>query len=131
MSGKASRAARGKTAERYGRFAENLCAGLLWCKGYRVLERRYRTPLGEIDVIAKRGQTLVFVEIKARENLDSAGEAIGQRQQARIFRAAEHFLSVRPELVDAEMRFDAMLVGRNGWPRHVKDAWRGGLDGVR
>ncbi|MCE2509502.1 MAG: YraN family protein [Alphaproteobacteria bacterium] len=131
MNGKKARAGRGKEAERYGRFAEGVCVGILLCKGYHILARRHRTPVGEIDVVAKRGPTVVFVEIKARKNQESAGEAITQRQQSRILRAAEHFLGARPELAKADIRFDAMLVGHRTLPHHVKDAWRRGFDGVR
>ncbi len=131
MTVKAARAGRGRKAERYWRFAENVCACILWCKGYRIVARRHRTPVGELDVIARRGPALVFVEIKARENTDAASEAFTTRQQTRILRAAEHFLSARPEFANAEIRFDAMLVGHRTLPRHVKDAWRNGFDGIR
>ncbi len=129
--------ARGKKAERKGRRAETLCAWLLRCKGYRILARRYRTPVGELDIVAKRGAVLVFVEIKSRASLAAAAEAISPRQQARLARAAEAFLGRRPDLIpgptskNAAMRFDAMLLGRGGFPRHVKDAWRVGFEGVR
>lgn len=128
---------RGKKAERRGRRAESLCAWALRCKGYRILARRHRTPVGEIDIIAKRGRTLVFVEVKARATVADAANAVRSTQQARLARAATHFLSHRPDLApdparaNAAIRFDAMLVGRTAWPHHVKDAWRTGLEGVR
>ncbi len=123
--------ARARRAERYGRLAEVLCALALRLKGYRLLARRHRTPMGEIDLIALRGRTVVFVEIKARRSVHEAAEAIRPRQRARILRAAEYFLSRRPELADRPVRFDAMLAGRFTLPRHVKDIWRKGYEGIR
>ena len=123
-----ARSQRGRKAERTGRRAETLCAWVLRCKGYRILAQRYRTPVGELDIVARRGRTLVFVEIKARASVAAAAEALRPKQQARLTRAAEHFLSQRPNLApgatNIAIRFDAMLVGRASWPHHVKDAWR-------
>ena len=123
-----ARSQRGRKAERRGRRAEIFCAWILRCKGYRILAQRHRTPVGELDVIAQRGRTLVFVEIKARASLTAAAEALRPKQQARLMRAAECFLSRQPDLAsrpaDAAIRFDAMLIGRRPWPHHVKDAWR-------
>ena len=130
-----TRSQRGRKAERIGRRAETLSAWVLRCKGYRILARRYRTPVGEIDIVARRGHTLVFVEIKARANVAAAAEALRPKQQARLTRAAEHFLSRLPDLVPGAasgaanfaIRFDAMLIGHIPWPHHVKDAWRAGF----
>lgn len=123
-----ARSQRGRKAERAGRRAETLCAWILRCTGYRILAQRYRTPVGEIDIVARRGRTLVFVEIKARASVAAAAEALRPKQQARLVRAAEHFLSHRsdlaPRAANTAIRFDAMLVGHTPWPRHVKDAWR-------
>jgi len=123
-----ARSQRGRKAERTGRRAETLCAWVLRCKGYRILAQRYRTPVGELDIVARRGRTLVFVEIKARTSVAAAAEALRPKQRARLTRAAEHFLSQRPNLApgatNIAIRFDAMLIGRAPWPHHVKDAWR-------
>jgi putative endonuclease len=93
-------------------------------KGYRLLARRYRTPVGEIDLILRRGHVLAAVEVKARDDLASASEAIGARQRQRIVRALTHFLSARPDLATLSPRFDVMLVAPRRLPVHLIDAWR-------
>ena len=92
--------------------------------GHRIIERRYKSPVGEIDLIARRGGTYLFIEVKARETLDAAALAITPHQRARIVRAAEHWISQNPGAADADMRFDAMLVGRGFSIRHLKDAFQ-------
>jgi len=111
-------------AQRYGRAAEILCALSLWSRGYRILARRFKTPLGEIDIVARRGNVLAFVEVKARRDLDQAAQSIGMQQRDRITRAAEIFLQRYPSQTQRQMRFDAMLVVPWRIPRHIRDAWR-------
>ncbi len=120
------RSARGAAAHRRSEWAERLCLWHLRLKGYRVLARRYRTPVGEIDLIARRGRTLAAIEVKARADEGRAAESILWKQRGRIARALEHFLKSRPDLGDAELRFDVMLVAPRSWPRHLRDAWRAG-----
>ncbi|MDE1969735.1 MAG: YraN family protein [Alphaproteobacteria bacterium] len=120
------RARRGRAAHRRGQWAEQLCLWTLRLKGYRVLARRYRTPVGEIDLIARRGRTVAAIEVKARPDDARAAEAVLLKQRGRIARALERFLQSRPELADAELRFDVMLVTPGRWPRHVRGAWRTG-----
>ncbi len=115
---------RRRAAERRGKSAELLCLWHLRLKGYRILARRYKTPAGEIDLIVRRGDTIAAIEVKARADFDSAGEAITRRQQQRIMRAVAHFLSRRPDLAMLAARFDVMLVAPRRWPRHLVDAWR-------
>jgi putative endonuclease len=116
-------------AETRGRAAERRAAWLLRLKGYSILARRFRPAksfgLGEIDIVARRGRTLAFVEVKARASEAGALFAITPAQQARLLRAAEHFLKVRPLYRGWPMRFDAVVLesGRF-WPRHYSDAWR-------
>ncbi len=111
-----------------GRLAEFAALLLLLGKGYRVLARRFTvgagTGAGEIDLIARRGRALVFVEVKARADLGSAAEAIRPEQRRRIVRAAEAFIAERPGLGGLEIRFDAILVAPGRLPRHIPDAWR-------
>lgn len=107
-----------------GRAAESLCALRLRLKGYRILARNFRTPQGEIDLVAKRGRVLAFVEVKRRDTLDQALNALQARQRRRIVRAAEAFLAVRPTLAGLDLRFDVMTVVPGRWPRHIMDAWR-------
>jgi putative endonuclease len=116
-----------KAAELRGRRAETWAALLLMCKGYRILGRRVKTHAGEIDLVARTPTGIVcFVEVKARELHDRAGESILPRQQARIARAAELYLAPRRTLAKKGVRFDAVLVAGRRFPRHVKGAWRPG-----
>lgn len=106
-----------------GRRAERLAAWWLRLKGYRILAQDFRCPVGEIDLIARRGGILAIVEVKRRARLDSAGEAVSRRQQRRIRRAAELFIQRRPELAGLQPRFDAVLLAPHHLPHHLKDAW--------
>ena len=115
---------RKRDAEAYGRFAETRCALGLRLKGYRILARRVRSHAGEIDIVARRGKTLAFVEVKARQSLDTAIESVTPRQRARIESAARLYLAHAPHLAALELRFDVMLVVGWRWPRHIMDAWR-------
>lgn len=113
-----------RRAHLYGRVAEGLCRLSLRLKGYRILASRLRTPLGEIDIVAKRGRTIAVVEVKARGDWDTANEAVGARQRGRLARAAHVFLAANPRYAGYVLRFDVMLVTPWSWPRHLPDAWR-------
>jgi len=115
---------RRRAAFRRGGRAELLCLWQLRLKGYRILARRYRTPVGEIDLVASRGGVLAAIEVKARDDLASASEAVSVRQQRRIARALAYFLGNRPDLARLSPRFDVMLVAPRRLPRHLVDAWR-------
>lgn len=117
-----TRARRG--AERRGHWAETLAALLLRIKGYRIIERRFRSKAGEIDLIARRGRRLAFVEVKARATADEAAWAVTPRQQARIIRAAEHWLAIQGDSREFDMSFDVVLVAPWTWPRHMASAFR-------
>ena len=108
----------------WGRWAETLAAWSLRLRGYRVVARRYRTPLGEIDLIVRRGRLLAFVEVKARADLDLALGALGLRQRERTLRAAELFLLRHPGHADCILRFDLVAVRPWRLPLHLVDAWR-------
>jgi putative endonuclease len=112
-----------RVAFRFGLSAESRAAALLIAKGYRILARRFRTPVGEIDIVARRNGTLVFVEVKARERLADAAEAIGKRQQNRIIAAAQSWLSRHPEDAMRDMRFDVILVIPGRLPHHLPAAF--------
>ncbi len=112
-------------AERGGRRAEVLAALWLMLKGYRILARRCRTPVGEIDLVARRGGRIVFVEVKTRgAGTDEAAWSVTPRQQARIARAAEHWLARRPAFQGHDIGFDVVLLAPWAWPRHLADAFR-------
>ena len=110
----------------YGRglWAESAAAWLLRLKGYRILARRWRSPLGEIDLVARRGRTLAVVEVKRRDARGLALEAVTPRQRQRIERAALLFLQRNRGLAECDLRFDVVVVGALGRPRHIADAWR-------
>jgi putative endonuclease len=98
--------------------AEARAAAFLMAKGYRILAKRFRTPYGEIDLVARRRNLLVFVEVKARATLDDAAYAVTPRQQRRIIDAAQAWLMAHPEHAEFELRFDAMLIAPRRLPRH-------------
>jgi putative endonuclease len=110
-------------AFRTGISAEARAAALLMAKGYRILARRFRTPHGEIDIVARRRNLLAFVEVKARNSLDDAAYAVTPRQQARIIAAAQIWLMAHPEHAEYDLRFDAMLIAPRRLPRHVLSAF--------
>ena len=111
-------------AWRRGRWAEALCAASLILRGYRILGRRLRSPVGEIDILARRGAVLAIVEVKARREIAEAAEAVTARQRDRLVRAAGWIVAGRPELAAMQVRFDVMLVTPWRWPEHIVDAWR-------
>ncbi len=111
-------------AERRGRLAEALCATWLRMKGYRIVARGVRTPVGELDIVARRGRVLAIVEVKARGTLAAAAESIGEHQRRRIARAALAFLQRHPRYGTLDLRFDAVLFAPWRPPHHIVDAWR-------
>ena len=111
-------------AWRLGQFAETLGVWQLRAMGCRILTRRFRCRAGEIDIIARRGNVLVFVEVKARRNAATAAESLSSRQISRIIRAAEAFVQAHPSLAALDQRFDAILISPRRWPVHLVDAWR-------
>jgi putative endonuclease len=114
-----------RKAEVRGRRSEFAAIALLTLKGYRILARRLRTPLGEIDLIAKSPTGLVcFIEVKARSEVLLAAQSLSDKQKARIGRAAMHYLARRPKLARKGMRFDIIAVAPGRLPRHHRDAWR-------
>jgi len=120
----ARRSAARRSAERRGRWAEALCVLRLRLAGYRILARRAKSALGEIDLVARRGRILAFIEVKARADNATALFALTPRQSRRIERAALAFVARHPALAALDMRYDAMLVRPWRWPVHVVDAWR-------
>ncbi|MBI2713284.1 MAG: YraN family protein [Rhizobiales bacterium] len=106
-----------------GLSAESRAAAWLIAHGYRILARRWKSPRGEIDIIAARRTTLIFVEVKARATLDDAAEAVTERQKQRIAAAAEIWLADNPMPAIRDMRFDAILVAPGKLPRHIPAAF--------
>jgi len=110
-------------AFRTGLSAETRAAAYLMAKGYRILAKRFRTPHGEIDLIAKRRNLVAFIEVKARTTLDEAAFAVTPRQQSRIIDAAQGWLIAHPEHAELELRFDAILIAPRRLPRHLLAAF--------
>jgi putative endonuclease len=110
-------------AVRTGRWAEALCVWALRLKGYRILLRDFRTPVGEVDIVARRGRTLAVVEVKARATIADAANALGAKQRERITRAAEYLQATLPDARNTEVRFDVMLVVPWRLPVHIMNAW--------
>jgi putative endonuclease len=110
-------------AFKLGLSAESRAAAFLIAKGFRILARRFRSPLGEIDIVARRRHLLVFVEVKARERLDDAAWSVTERQRARIIGAAEAWLANHPDPSIRDIRFDAVLVAPGRLPRHIPAAF--------
>ena len=121
-SGRTGAARRG--AWRRGRMAEALCALSLVLRGYRIVARRLRCPLGEIDIVARRGRVLAIVEVKARATRRAALEAVGARQRRRLIRATQWLVAGRTDLAALDIRFDVMLVVPWRVPEHLIGAWR-------
>ncbi len=112
-----------KDAYRLGRLAEYLCCWRLRLTGYRILHRGYRATTGEIDVIARRGEVLAFIEVKARATMAEALAALQPKQRRRIERTAQAFLGAHPDLIHLNTRFD--LIAFTPWrlPEHLAGAW--------
>jgi putative endonuclease len=117
-------AQRRQRAQRRGRAAEWLCLWHLRLRGWHILERGWRCPAGEIDILARRGKVLAVIEVKSRDEIATAAAALTPRQRRRIGRAAEAFLTQRPDLAGLDLRFDLMLVAPLRLPRHWRGAWR-------
>ncbi len=104
-----------------GAYAELAAALALRLKGYRIIARGWRCRHGEIDIIARRGQLICFVEVKARPSLVEAATSITGEKRARLQRAIRSWLSAQRRLDQHSFRADAMLVTPWRWPRHVPD----------
>ncbi|HVY59498.1 MAG TPA: YraN family protein [Xanthobacteraceae bacterium] len=114
---------RRQAAFRRGLSAESRAAALLLAKGYRVVARRWKSPVGEVDIVARRRNLLVFVEVKTRATLDDAAEAVTPRQQRRIIAAAQAWIAAYPDDIACDIRFDAVLVAPRRLPRHLPNAF--------
>lgn len=112
-------------AERHGRLAESIALWFLRLKGYRLLARRYKSPAGEVDLIMRRGQTTVFVEVKARASHDEAVTAVTSQQSRRISGAAAFYTSRDEKAAQGFCRFDIVTVPSYLWPSHIQNAFEG------
>ncbi|ACK49272.1 protein of unknown function UPF0102 [Methylocella silvestris BL2] len=105
-----------------GRMAERAAILALRLKRYAILERGYRIHGGEIDIIARRGDTIAFVEVKARPTMDGALQSITPQKRRRICRAARVWLASHPYAAAMTLRGDAVFVAPWRWPHHVAAA---------
>ena len=121
-SSRLARAAR-QAAFRKGVSAESRAAAYLVGRGYAIAARRFRSPVGEVDIVARRGPELLFVEVKARGRLDDAALSLTPRQQRRIVAAAEAWLADHPDDGLRDIRFDVILVARDGRAQHITAAF--------
>jgi putative endonuclease len=112
-----------KVAFRTGISAESRAAVFLIAKGFRILARRWKSPVGEIDIVARRRSLLVFVEVKARQDRDEAAWSVTERQRWRIVAAADAWLARHPDDRIRDIRFDAMLVAPGCIPHHIPAAF--------
>ena len=110
-------------AERRGRRGEGWAALYLRCKGWRILARRIRTPRGEIDLVARRGRTLAFIEVKWRQTDEALDRAIDAHRLSRVAAAAEAVLHRYLREGD-NARIDALLLAPRRFPRHIVNAWQ-------
>ncbi len=110
-------------AYRHGLFAETAAALLLRLKGHRIIARRYKTPVGEIDLVALKGKRLAFVEVKQRKSLEDAGWALPTRARRRIVRAAQYWLAGHPDYAGHDLAFDVVLAAPWAMPRHIANAF--------
>ena len=110
-------------AERRGRKGEGLAAMWLRLHGWRILGRRVKTPRGEIDLVARRGRTVAFVEVKWRKGRDGLETAIDAYRLRRVAAAAEG-IAHRYALPGDTVRIDVLLLAPGRWPRHIVNAWQ-------
>ena len=106
----------------FGLFAEKIACFYLNVKFYQILARRYKTPFGEIDIIAKKGNEIIFIEVKARKETDLM-DFISKHQQQRINKAAQYFLLNFSKYQTYNLRFDAIIMNRNFLPKHFIGYW--------
>jgi putative endonuclease len=107
-----------------GEKAEKWAALYLWLKGYKILERRFKTPVREAGRIVKKPGLIVFVEVKARNTFEETAYSITPRQRKRITEAAKSYIMNNPSISEHDMRLDAVLILPSRLPIHLKDAWR-------
>lgn len=114
---------RKRRLERKGRRAEWLAALALTLRGYRIAALRYRTRAGEIDIVARKGDLIAFVEVKARRDLATGVDAVSHSAQRRIRDAGSSFISEQKDSAQLSWRFDIVVVSPWRWPVHLKDAF--------
>ena len=110
-------------AYRSGVLAESLVALLLRLKVHRIVARRFKTPVGEIDLVALKGRRLAFIEVKRRKTREDAAWTLPARQRRRIVRAAQYWLAGHPDFAGHDIAFDVVLAAPWAWPRYIANAF--------
>ncbi len=123
MTAKPTLDAKRKKAERRGRWSEYQAALYLLLKGYRIVALRHKTKWGEVDIIARRGAVVAFVEVKARATRQLAIDAVGYESQRRIRAAGDVWLSKQSDAARLSLRCDIIAIVPRSWPFHLKDAF--------
>ncbi|HEX7850553.1 MAG TPA: YraN family protein [Sphingomonas sp.] len=113
-----------RAAEASGRRGERIAAWWLRLKGWRILDKRVRTPAGEVDLVARKGNLIAFVEVKSRATAAELDFAIDERRLARVAAAAE-VLMPRYAGPGDDIRVDVILLAPGTRPRHIENAWIG------
>jgi putative endonuclease len=113
-----------KAAENRGRAGERRAAWWLWLRGWRILDRRVRTPAGEVDLIVRKSNLVAFVEVKTRATGAELDFAIDERRLSRVAAAAE-YLMPRYAGPGDDIRVDVILIAPRTLPRHIENAWMG------
>jgi putative endonuclease len=116
-----------KKSEEAGRTAEIAAMWFLRLKGWRLLAHRYKSPVGEVDLVMRKGDVTAFIEVKARRSLEGAVESVSPRQARRISAAARHFLVQDARAALQSCRFDIVAVSPYHWPRHIENAFDGDM----
>ena len=117
-------AAKRRGAWKRGLLAESFSVAWLRLLGYRVIVRRLRTPVGEIDILVRRRNVLAIVEVKTRRTRRAALESVTARQRMRLQRATQWLIASRPDLAELNIRFDVIAIAPWCMPVRIIDAWR-------
>lgn len=118
---KNARRKRGKKAWKYGVLSEMIAIWYLRLKGYKVLCHRYKTPFGEIDIIAQKKGVLCFIEVKYRDSFEAALYAVSNHQKERLIKTARIFCQKNMKTMPCQ--FDVILTSPWSWPYHLKNVW--------
>lgn len=110
--------------ERVGRWAEVYAQWYLRLKGYTILEHRYTSGSGEIDIIARKKNVLAIIEVKRRPTIEAAEESLTPHALRRISRAADVYYARTPSIQNLPLRFDGIFITKRWHITHLKDLWR-------
>lgn len=113
-----------KRGHKRGQWGELYVRLWLIMRRWTILKHQWKTPLGEIDIIAQKGRLIAFIEVKNHASYDDSRSVITPKQQKRIINAARFFIKEHPAYASHDMRFDAILLHQWWAVEHIADAWR-------